>query len=293
MGYLAMHRVSMVYIALLLLVTAAVNATEAASLSIAWDKKYLTISGPSVPGDSVRVHYLEAYCRPGSTDRDWKETVIPHESQLLEASPANDYLKLQDTLADGVTVTHEIRAFETEITFDLVAYNPTATASDVAWAQPCIRLDKFTGHAQDDYLPYCFVFIDGKLTPLPTTPWATMARYVPGQVYCPHNVDRNDVNPRPLSTLVPSCGLCGTFSGDRKWILAAAWEPYQELFQGVRVCMHSDFRIGGLAPGETKNIRGKIYLMPAVLPDLMTRYDRDFPSQAAGNAGLTETPVAK
>ena len=28
--------------------------------------------------------------------------------------------------------------------------------------------------------------------------------------------------------------------------LATAWEPYQELFQGVIVCMHSDFRIGGL-----------------------------------------------
>ena len=47
--------------------------------------------------------------------------------------------------------------------------------------------------------------------------------------------------------------------------MATAWEPYQELFQGVIVCLHSDFRIGGLKPGETKAIRGKIYLMPADL----------------------------
>ena len=34
---------------------------------------------------------------------------------------------------------------------------------------------------------------------LPTEPWATQARYVPGQVYAPVGVNRNDVNPRPLS----------------------------------------------------------------------------------------------
>ena len=96
------------------------------------------------------------------------------------------------------------------------------------------------------------MLIDGKVTKLPTEPWATQARYVPGQVYCPAHVDRDDVNPRPLSPLVPSHGLIGCFSGDAKWIMASAWEPYQELFQGVITCVHSDFRLGGLKPGETK-----------------------------------------
>ena len=60
-------------------------------------------------------------------------------------------------------------------------------------------------------------------------------------------------------------------------ILASAWEPYQELFQGVITCVHSDFRIGGLAPSETKQIRGKLYLMPADVDTLLKRYERDFP----------------
>jgi hypothetical protein len=47
---------------------------------------------------------------------------------------------------------------------------------------------------------------------------------------------------------------------DDSQILATAWEPYQELFQGVITCLHSDFRIGGLAPGQKKTIRGKLYL---------------------------------
>ena len=62
-------------------------------------------------------------------------------------------------------------------------------------------------------------------------------------------------------------------------ILAVAWEPYQEIFQGVISCIHSDFRIGGLAPGETKKIRGKMYIVPADVPALTKRYERDFPEQ--------------
>ncbi|HEX4147620.1 MAG TPA: hypothetical protein VHY20_01475 [Pirellulales bacterium] len=254
-------------------------ADESMPLSIAWEKNFLTISGPRVPGGAVRIHYLEAYCRPGSTDRDWKETVIKHQSEQLSAAPDAGQIELRDTLADGVTVAHVITARDGEVEFNLTAHNPTSRASDAHWAQPCIRLDKFTGRDKTDYLSSCFIFLDGKLARLPTEPWATTARYVPGQVYCPRQVDRRDVNPRPLSPLVPSRGLCGAFSADGKFVLATAWEPYQELFQGVLTCLHSDFRIAGLLPGETKHIRGKIYIVPADVPALVARYERDFPEQ--------------
>ena len=103
--------------------------------------------------------------------------------------------------------------------------------------------------------------------------------YIPGQVYCPKGVDRNDVNPRPLSDLVPSHALCGCFSGDEKMVMATAFEPYQEIFQGVIACMHNDFRIGGLKPKETKQIRGKVYLVPSDMPLLVKRFEKDFPEQ--------------
>lgn len=246
-------------------------------LTISWKDNYLTIHGDHLPGGSLVVHYLEAYCRPGSTDREWGETVIRHQTKLVSADAAERRIELLCRLADGVQVAHTISAGDDEIDFQLVATNPTQRPSEVDWAQPCIRLDSFTGRTQEDYISKCFVFLDGQLTRLPTEPWATKARYVPGQVYCPKHVDRNDVNPRPLSDLVPSNGLCGAFSADDKWIMATAWEPYQELFQGVRVCMHSDFRIGGLQPGETKKIRGKMYLVPADIAALVRRYQRDFP----------------
>ena len=265
--------------------TSILRSAEPAGLTISWEKNYLTIRG-EFPGGELRIHYLEAYCRPGSTDREWRETVIPHTAEKLSASDDGPTIKLRDKLADGVVVEHTIQAGKDEVDFRLTAHNPTEKKSEVHWAQPCIRVDKFTGTTNTDaralvplYARKCFLFVDGKLQRMPTLPWADKARYVPGQVYCPPNVDRNDVNPRPLSELVPSSGLCGCFSADEKQIMAVAWEPYQEIFQGVIACIHSDFRVGGLAPGETKKIRGKLYIVPADVPQLVARYERDFPEQ--------------
>lgn len=258
-------------------------ADEPGQLTVSWTNNFLTIHGSHLPGRQVRVQYLEAYCRPGSTDRDWKQTVIKHKTELLARSTDGKSLKLRCTLADGVLVAHEIAAGTDEVRFQVTASNPTDKTSEAHWAQPCIRVDTFTGCNQKDYVPRCFVFLDGRLTRLPTQPWAETARYIPGQVYCPESVDRQDVNPRPLSTLVPSNGLIGCFSGDGKRVLASAWEPYQELFQGVAVCVHSDFRIGGLKPGEVKRIRGTIYLLPADAEALLRRYQQDFPEHFTKN----------
>jgi hypothetical protein len=240
----------------------------------------LTIRGEELPGGAITVWYLEAFCRAGSTDRAWEETVIPHRSELVERAEDGSRVVLRSTLEDGVVVTSVIEAGVDEVHFDVEARNPTGTDSEVHWAQPCIRVDRFVGvearHASEEYLPKCFVFVDGRPTFLPTEPWATEARYVPGQVWCPASVPRTDVNPRPLSTLVPSNGLIGCVSADGTRLLATAWEPYQELFQGVIVCLHSDLRIGGLKAGETKRAKGRIYVMEKDFKELEGRYRRDF-----------------
>ncbi len=256
-------------------------AGPAAPLKLKWEKNILSISGEQVPGGAVLVNYLEAYCRPGSTDRDWRETTIGHTTRLISASPDGRRIELECKLKDGVIVHHTITSTHDEVRFDLVATNPTDKSSLAHWAQPCMRVDKFTGRTQQTYLDKSFVFLDGKLSRMPTPRWAMKARYVPGQVWCPKGVDRNDVNPRPLSDDVPSNGLIGCFSTDESKILAMAWEPYQELFQGVIVCLHSDFRIGGLKPGETKQILGRIYIVDADVDALVARYKKDFPEQVA------------
>ena len=262
-------------------------AAAGAGLTLDRQGQLLIIRGAKIPGKEIRVHYLEAYCRAGSTDADWsKHTGIPHTNQLISLSADKSVLRLRDTLADGLIVEHTITAGKDEVDFRLVAQNPTAHRSEAHWAQPCARLGAFSGFSNDrrqgdinDYLPKCFIFLDGQLARMPTRDWATQARYVPGQVWCPRDVPRSDVNPRPLSKLVPSNGLIGCFSGDEKLVFATAWEPYQELFQGVARCVHSDFRLGGIGPGETRRIRGKIYIVPNDVPALLKRYERDFSEQ--------------
>jgi hypothetical protein len=259
---------------------------------------WLYIQAPHIPGREIQINHLEAYCRAGSTDADWvKHTVIPHRVEVVSLSPDARTLRLRDTLADGVIVDHTIVAKDDVVEFQLRARNPGAARSEAHWAQPCVRLGPFTGYGSgsggdlDDYLPKCFLFLDGRLTRMPDVkPWAKLARYTPGQTWCPAHVPRTDVNPRPLSPLVPSNGLIGAFSADDRWIFATAWEPYQELFQGVIRCLHSDFRLGGLQPGETRDIRGRIYIMTNDVPALLARYARDFPEHTASGAGSRARP---
>lgn len=246
-------------------------------ITLRWDKNILSILHPDIPVGVIEVNYLEAYCRPGSTDRDWHQTVIGHKTHLVSSSKDGKQIKLQCTLTDGVVVNHLITAHKDHVAFHLTAHNPTDHPSQAHWAQPCIRLGDFIGKDQTTYIQNCFVIEDGRLTRMPTRDWATNARYTPGQVWAAQGVNRNDVNPRPLNPHTAQRGLIGAFSGDGNWVIASAWEPYQELFQGVIQCVHSDLRIAGLEPRQTKNIRGKIYLMPAHEKQLLNRYTHDFP----------------
>jgi hypothetical protein len=254
-------------------------------ISVTWTNHILTLSGGNLPAP-VPILYLEAYCRPGSTQRVWDKTVIPHRTERLPDG-VGGRIRLRDTLADGVVVDHEITAGEDEVDFRVTARNPTSTASAAHWVQPCMRVGGFTGCTTQDshalvpgYARRSFIFVGGKLRRFPTEPWADKAVYTPGQVWAAPGVSRDDVNPRPLSAIVPSNGLIGCFSADGRWILATAWEPWQELFQGIITCLHSDFRIGGLDPGESKTIRGKVYVVPADEEALVRRYRRDLVSSA-------------
>ncbi len=256
-------------------------AKDAPPFTCAWADNKLSIYGESIPGGELNIYYIEAYCRPGSTDRVWSETTIGHKTTIISHSADKTSLQLLCTLSDGVTVKHSITCGVDEVDFRLEIHNPTQTLSQAHWAQACVWVGTFTGFEDHPdtqaYKEKCFIFLDGKQSFMPTKNWAMKARYTPGQVWCPEGVPRDDVNPRPLSNQVPSNGLIGAVSKDKTQVLATAWEPYQELFQGVIKCIHSDLRIGGLKPGETKHIRGKVYILPNDTKALLKRYEQDFP----------------
>jgi hypothetical protein len=271
---------------IILFLLSACLASAAPKLSLTWEKNWLEIHGDHLPG-SMRVHYLEAYCRANSQTTDWgKHTVVGHETKMVSASDDGSRIELLCNLKDGVTVRHVITARDDEIDFRLTAHNPTNKLSEAHWAQPCVRVGVFTGTGADKtpdkyaYVKKSFIFLDGKQAMMPTRDWAMKARYIPGQVWTAPGVPRGDVNPRPLHKDVPDNGLIGCYSVDDKMLFATAWEPYQELFQGVGRCLHSDFRLGGLKPGEKLEIKGKVYLVENDPKALLARYRKDFPEHA-------------
>lgn len=253
-------------------------------LRIDWKENILTVSGGLLPSGEMEICYLEAYCRADSQEAHWRDhTVVGHETRLIYQSDDGRKIILRCQVNDGIIVDHEITAGSDEIDFKIAARNPTAKRSETHWAQPCIRVGEFTGAGPDKtddkyaYVSKSFVFLDGELARMPTRDWATEARYTPGQVWAAPGVNRADVNPRPLHPDTPSNGLIGCFNADESMIFAVAFEPYQELFQGVIRCLHSDFRLGGLEPGESLDIKVKIYFLPNNIPALLERYHQDFP----------------
>ncbi|MGC8668010.1 MAG: hypothetical protein ACP5VE_07855 [Chthonomonadales bacterium] len=252
-------------------------------LQLDWRDNRLSILSPLLPGGRVEVLYLEAFCRRGSTGRRWEDTVIPHHTTRIDgAGPAKE-VRLRTEVAGHVEVLHRIRARREGVLFELTVRNAGSQYADVEWFQPCIQVASFTGSDQNEYTKQCFLFTDDGLRHLSDLPRAEEALYKGGQVYVPAGVNPEDVNPRPISTVRPANGLIGCFSSDGRWILATAWDRTQELFQGVLVCIHADPRIGGLQPGETKRLKGCIYLIPNDVSLLTRLYRRDFPRGSFGS----------
>jgi hypothetical protein len=260
----------------LVLLLPVLPGAAADGLRIAWTNNMLTLSSPELPGQSVPVWYLEAFCRGGSTHRDWQQTTIPHQTELVSADGPGRRIRLRTQIKPSVEVTHDLRAGSDEVDFRLEAKNTGPEFVDVQWFQPCMRVAGFTGLAQSNYHTRSFIFTSSGLVTMDKTRRAEDALYRGGQVYVPAGINTNDVNPRPLSPDVPVNDLIGCFSADGTKLLAMAWDHTQELFQGVIVCLHNDPRIGGLQPGERKTLRGKIYFMKNDPEALLARYRKDF-----------------
>jgi hypothetical protein len=64
---------------------------------------------------------------------------------------------------------------------------------------------------------------------------------------------------------------------DRRWISGIAWERFLSV-QGHNPwhCMHVAVQVGPLRRGESRTIRGKIYLFPGTRENALPRFQRDF-----------------
>jgi hypothetical protein len=262
----------------LLSLLAASAASHEAGSRLSWTNNLLTVHDARLPGGRLEVWYLEAFLRPGAHDRDWNETRMPHQTELLHATPDGQELRFRTRVEPSLVVLHEVRVEPDGLDLRFLFSNEGTNLVPVQWFQPaCIRVAEFTGCGQSNYTRQSFVFTAKGRTTLDRIRRAEKARYLGGQVYLPPWTAEADANPRPISPDRLTSGLIGCVSGDGKWILATASDKTHELFEGVYVCLHSDPLIGGLKSGETKRVRQRLYLVPNNPEDLLRRYRRDFP----------------
>ncbi|HYV27598.1 MAG TPA: hypothetical protein VFA77_08710 [Candidatus Eisenbacteria bacterium] len=267
----------LVFAVLLSMIANVGAAPSAEGLTIAWTNNHLTVAGPKLPGNTLDIWYLEAFCRSNSTHQIWGKTTIPHKTELVSASPTQ--LRFRTTVSTSVEMLHQVTARRDELDFTFEIKNLSAAPVDLEWFQPaCIRVDRFTGKNQNTFIARSFIFTEQGLTTLDKTRRHEEAIYHGGQVYVPSGINLSNVNPRPLSETRPVNGLIGCFSADNQYLFATASDKTHELFEGINVCLHSDPHVGGLGPHETKKIRSKVYIMFNDPQELLKKYRRDFPS---------------
>ena len=84
----------------------------------------------------------------------------------------------------------------------------------------------------------------------------------------------------PLNKTNAVGGLMVRESTDGKWVCGIAWDDFLSAQEhNPWECMHLSIRVGPLKPGQSKTVRGKIYLFPGDKHDLLKRYRNDFVSK--------------
>ncbi len=73
-------------------------------------------------------------------------------------------------------------------------------------------------------------------------------------------------------------GLLVRESEDGRWVTGVAWEDFLSV-QGHNpwYCLHTCVRIGALRPGESRTLRGRLYLFPGTKEECLAKFERDFP----------------
>jgi hypothetical protein len=82
----------------------------------------------------------------------------------------------------------------------------------------------------------------------------------------------------PTSPVDAAAGFLARESNDRRWVAGVAWERFVSV-QGHNFwdCLHVCARVGPLKRGESRTIRGRLYLFRGDRNDCLRRYRAEFP----------------
>lgn len=86
----------------------------------------------------------------------------------------------------------------------------------------------------------------------------------------------------PTSEVNATSGVLLRESADRTWVTGIGWEDSLSV-QGHNPwsCLHASIRVGGLKAGESKTVRGRLFLFPGSRRDGLERFRKEFPTGKA------------
>jgi hypothetical protein len=81
----------------------------------------------------------------------------------------------------------------------------------------------------------------------------------------------------PTSPIDATAGIIVRESSDGRWVTGIAWEDFLSA-QGHNPwhCMHLGIRVGPLASGEARELRGRLYLMPGTKETCYEAFRQEF-----------------
>lgn len=86
-------------------------------------------------------------------------------------------------------------------------------------------------------------------------------------------------NKWPPSDVHATASLLVRESEDGRWVTGVAWEDFLSV-QGHNPwnCLHVCVRLGALKPGESRTVRGRLYLFAGTAAECVARFRKDFPA---------------
>jgi hypothetical protein len=246
----------------------------------------LNVAIPGLPAP-LKLLYIEVFARRSSS-ADLSDHFISFVTEQTSAASDGRRIELRSRLDDGVVIDHVLTAGDGEVDLRLDVHNPTDRASDLEYPAACLPTAEFTGTSRElgseEFLAKCFITTGNgirRLTeldePIAADPQPFPDVVLRGQRWV-SSLTRGEgelMNAEEVSSIEPASGLIGCFSADESLIAAVAWEPFHSLDQAALGCVHSHPWVGGVAPGESKTLRGKIYVVSSI-PELLARHSRDF-----------------
>jgi hypothetical protein len=266
-----------------LLCAGSAGASAATPQIFEWERGF----GLRLPGEPAADMFLWVY--------EWNmfEAMAPgqhtHGTYNLERHLNNDATEAQvvspqlhltvRAVADGAELVLRITNRTTHAWPAIAGIIPCWNPGQVPGTNPSMPLPLNRNFA-DPWKSKTFFVSSGGLTPLSSRAMHFNTRFRSAVEAASDEGKLLFSNKWPTSDDDATAGLIVRESEDGRWVTGIAWEDFLSVqAHNPWSCVHVCVRVGALQPGESRTIRGRLYLFAGDKEECAVRFRRDFPSE--------------